>query len=340
MTGTALASGGADSSFRIEGDCFVAYAGAGTHVVIPGGVRHIANEAFLRHPALRSVVFPDSLEEIGEKAFQGCTALRDILPGNRLKTIGAYAFADCATMRMPSFPDSLREIGAYAFSWSLGSGSGTARRDGVPVLPEGLTSLGEGAFWGCSGISVPASLRSPVLGRALYDPDKKSGHWADSLRFKGHVLTVRDNTEMPLYKIWMFSRAEQPSCLNALMDLWAPLGNADLSAYDSLFSSMSSKEDKTRAALYRLLYPRELSEDAAERYRLWAARHAADSVEAVEAALRPALLELFANRDLLLPEQEEAVFDAVSRLGDTRCLAWLIRRRKVAFPRRCDDLRL
>lgn len=335
MTGTVSAGG-----FQIEGDCFVAYTGAGTHVVVPAGVRRIAGEAFLRDPALRSVVFPDSLEEIGEKAFQGCEALRDILPGNRLRTIGSFAFADCPAMRMPSFPDSLREIGAYAFSWSLGSGSGASLRDSVPVMPDGLTSLGEGAFWGCKGISVSESLKNPMLGRVLYDPEKKSGHWAESIRFKGHVLTVRDRAGAALYKIWMFSRSEQPSCLNALTDLWAPLGNMDFPVYDKLFSSMVSKEDKTRAAIYRLLYPRELPEDAADRYCSWIARHAAESIAAVEAGLRPMLLKFFADRDLLSPEQEEAVFDAVTCLEDTACLAWLIRRRTVVLPGNGDDLRL
>lgn len=334
-------SGDHAGNYVIEGDHLISYTGQETHLVLPAGIRRISDEAFMRHPSLRAVVFPDSVEQVGDKSFFACPSLREVLPGCRLQSIGAFAFADCSLLRMPAFPDSLREIGDYAFSWSFGSGDGSGDRDGVADLPEGLTQVGEGAFWGCRGILANETLRTPALGRVLYDPDKKSGHWADSIRFKGHFLSMRSvGTGKTQYTLWMSSRAEQRSYLDALMALWSPDGHLDLVAYDKLFSVMVSKEDKTKVALYRLLYPRDLELSAEDHYLSWLGKHAVESVESVDDDHRWALLELLAARGLLRPEQASAMFDAVNGKNDTRCIAWLIRHSQKQIARCVDELTL
>ena len=335
------ASGDHARHYVIEGDRLITYTGQETHLVLPAGIRRIADEAFLRHPSLRAVVFPDSVEQVGDKAFFACSSLREVLPGCRLQSIGAFAFADCSLLHMPAFPDSLREIGDYAFSWSFGSGEGSEDRDGVADLPEGLTHVGEGAFWGCRGILASETLQTPALGRVLYDPDKKSGHWADSIRFKGHFLSIRSaGTGKTKYTLWMSSRAEQRSYLDLLMALWRPDGHLDLVAYDKLFSSMVSKEDKTKVALYRLLYPKDLGDPAEEQYLSWLGKHAVESVGSVDDDHRWALLELLSARNLLRPEQASALFDAVNSKNDTRCIAWLIRHTQQQAARCADELTL
>ena len=328
-------------NYVIEGDRLITYTGQETHLVLPAGIRSISDEAFLRHSALRAVVFPDSVEQVGDKAFFGCSSLRDVLLGCRLRSIGAFAFADCSLLHMPAFPDSLREIGDYAFSWSFGSGEGSGDRDGVADLPEGLVRVGEGAFWGCRGVLAAETLQTPALGRMLYDPDKKSGHWADSIRFKGHFLSLRPvGTGETQSMLWMSSRAEQRSYLDALMALWSPDGHLDLIAYDKLFSAMVSKEDKTLVALYRLLYPKDLEASAEECYLSWLGKHAVESVASVNDDHRWALLELLSARDLLRPEQAGALFDAVNGKNDTRCIAWLIRHSQQQTARCADELTL
>ncbi|MDD3536834.1 MAG: leucine-rich repeat domain-containing protein [Eubacteriales bacterium] len=325
--------------FDIDRDRLLAYTGRESHPVLPPGIRSVAAEAFSRNPVLRTVVFPDSVEHVGERAFFACPSLREILPGSRLRSLGAFAFADCTSLRMPAFPSSLREIGDYAFSRAFGSGGRSDAGDGVAVLPDGVTHLGAGAFWGCRGIVLSQTLRDPSLGRALYDPDKRSGHWAESLRFKGHFLSLRGvPPEKTLYKLWMASRTEGRNCLDALMELWQPGGSPDLAAYDGLFSSMISEDDKTKISVYRLLYPRDLAEAAKSRYLSWLEKHAVRSVEIIEKEERWALLKLLSFHKLLYSSREQALFDAVNRTKDTRCVAWLLRRRRAADEP--DDLTL
>jgi hypothetical protein len=342
MKGSSCARTGDHSGhYVIEEDRLITYTGRETHLVLPAGIRHIADEAFLRNPSLRAVVFPDSVEHIGNRAFFACPSLQEVLWGPRLQSIGAFAFADCSLLHMPAFPDALREIGDYAFSWSFGSGEGAKGEDGVVRLPRELVRLGEGAFWGCRGLLAAETLRAPMLGRTLYDPDKKSGHWADSIRFKGHFISFRAvDSAKTQYIIWMASRAEQRSYLDALMELWSPDGQLNLEAYDNLFPTMVSKEDKTKVSLYRLLYPRDLTRAAEERYLSWLGRHAVESVESVEDDHRWMLLELLSARELLRREQANALFDAVNRKGDARCIAWLIRNRQQQTTPRYDDLTL
>ena len=101
-------------------------------VVISEGITSIADEAFKDESQLYlyNVVIANSVTSIGDKAFYGC-AIETLVPGSGIKTIGAEAFA---------YNDELTEI----------------------VLPEGLESIGEGAFSNTALVSVniPASLVS------------------------------------------------------------------------------------------------------------------------------------------------------------------------------------
>ena len=70
-------------------------------------------------------------------------------------------FSDCVYLKTLKLPSTLRTVGAYAFN-----GSGALKR---LTLPEGVESLGEGAFMTCGlkTISLPASLAS--IGENAFD---------------------------------------------------------------------------------------------------------------------------------------------------------------------------
>jgi hypothetical protein len=74
-------------------------------------------------------------------------------------SIGDYAFYDKSTLSSIIIPNSVTTIGDYAFYCTWGSNL-TGNLD----LPEGLTSIGEDAFSGCSGFTgdliLPAGLTS------------------------------------------------------------------------------------------------------------------------------------------------------------------------------------
>ena len=113
-----------------------------TKVVIPEGVKSIANYAFANLTALEEVVLPSTLESIDYGAFYGCTSLQKITFSgeNNLKIINQNAFENC------DLRDTLKLTAAcvisdYAFA-------GNQKLKGIE-LGETLYSVGQYAFAGC-----------------------------------------------------------------------------------------------------------------------------------------------------------------------------------------------
>ncbi len=113
-----------------------------TKVVIPEGVKSIANYAFANLTALEEVVFPSTLESIDYGAFYGCTSLQKITFSgeNNLKIINQNAFENCDLRDTLELPAAC-VISDYAFA-------GNQKLKGI-VLGENLYSVGQYAFAGC-----------------------------------------------------------------------------------------------------------------------------------------------------------------------------------------------
>ena len=147
----------------------------------------IGESAFIRCSGLTSVSFPASLTSIGWHAFNGCSGLKSVTFPASLTSIGSYAFYECKGLTSVSFPASLTSIGESAFegcssltSVTVDVGNSTYKavdnvvytKDGTTLvfaaggltsvtIPNTVTSIGNGAFDGCTGItsvSFPASL--------------------------------------------------------------------------------------------------------------------------------------------------------------------------------------
>lgn len=74
--------------------------------VIPAGVGHISDYAFMRSFALRSIEIPEGVESIGYWAFFDCASLKSISLPSSLKEIDETAFAGCPLKRIRlSSPD-------------------------------------------------------------------------------------------------------------------------------------------------------------------------------------------------------------------------------------------
>ncbi len=129
----------------------------------------------------------DGVKVICDYAFSGCSSLIGLELPSSLTSIGAWAFNDCSSLSSIVFPSSLTSIGRGAF---YGSGIREIHNaspcfiveDGVLfdsekktliycfdkgkiryVVPSSVTSIGDGAFWGCSSLSsleLPSSLTS------------------------------------------------------------------------------------------------------------------------------------------------------------------------------------
>ena len=145
-----------------------------TSVTIGDSVITIGVSAFDGCSSLTSITIPDSVTTIGEGAFQFCSSLTSVTIPDSVTTIGKGAFSYCYSLTSITIPDSVTTIGYWAFGncTSLSKFNGKyASEDGrcliidgtiisfAPAelteytIPDGVTTIGEGAFLWCSSLS-------------------------------------------------------------------------------------------------------------------------------------------------------------------------------------------
>ena len=167
-------------------------------VVIPSTITHlddtyhvvsIEGMAFYECRNLTSVTIPNSVTSIGGKAFYACSGLTSVTIGNSVTSIGYMAFNSCRSLTSVTIPSSVVYIRSGAFNYcsnlsSINVASGNTHYssiDGVLynyvqdtliqcpcaktsiTIPNSVTSIGEEAFCGCTGltsITIPTSVTS------------------------------------------------------------------------------------------------------------------------------------------------------------------------------------
>jgi len=134
-----------------------------TSVTIPSSVTTIGYYAFYGCSDLTSIAIPESVTSIGSSAFYGCSGLTSIIVSNS-NTIydsrnGCNAIIETAYNTLilgcenTIIPESVTSIGDRAFNGCSGLTAIT--------IPEGVTSIGKYAFSDCSGltsVTIPSSV--------------------------------------------------------------------------------------------------------------------------------------------------------------------------------------
>ncbi len=217
------------NSVTTIGGCARFYDSAG----LPKSVTTIIGGAFAGCSVLTNINIPNSVTTIGYKAFNNCSGLTTINIPNSVTTIKPYAFSGCSSLatisvasdnpkydsrnncnaiietatntliagcKNTTIPNSVTSIGQGAFS-------GCSNLATINI-PNSVTAIGEGAFNNCSNlttINIPNSITSIAFkafdGTAWYDNQPDGWVYAGLVAYgykgdmpEGTSITLREGT--------------------------------------------------------------------------------------------------------------------------------------------------
>ena len=142
-----------------------------TNYVLGENVTSIGDYAFYSCSGLTSFIIPNSVTNIGISAFRYCSGLTSVTISSNVTSIGSSAFNNCSNLTNVKVPVTnftefcnnkvIGLISSYGKPVTLINKDGNEIKE--YVIPEDVTTIGEKAFYNCSGITsvtIPSSVTS------------------------------------------------------------------------------------------------------------------------------------------------------------------------------------
>ncbi|MCD7748399.1 MAG: leucine-rich repeat protein, partial [Firmicutes bacterium] len=165
-----------------------------TSVTIPDSVTSIEAYAFGNCTSLISITIPDSVTSIGWAAFESCTSLESVTIGSGVTEIGYYAFLSCTSLTeiyVDEGNTAYCSVDGILFDADMTTlvAYPAGRTDTSYVVPDGITTIGWGAFIGCASLSitVPESVTEICTDAFAYSGDLME------IIFEGDAPSIGEN---------------------------------------------------------------------------------------------------------------------------------------------------
>lgn len=153
--------------------------------VIPSGTKYISTFAFYACEGLTSINIPEGVLWISNYAFGFCSNLESISLPNSLTSISRFSFSGCTSLQSINIPQNVRTIDTFAFEGCTGLTTITVDESNTiydsrnncnaiiekstnklingcngTIIPEGITSIATGAFYGSNiaSVNIPKSV--------------------------------------------------------------------------------------------------------------------------------------------------------------------------------------
>lgn len=140
---------------------------------VADGTKLIADAAFSGNDELTSVVIPDSVTNVGFSAFFWCGGLESVTIGSGVTSIGGSAFSSCYQLKSITVSEANKDYSGEG-NCLIEKETGTLLQGCQgSVIPNGVTSIEERAFYACSGLTnvdIPDSVTS-IGEKAFYACD-------------------------------------------------------------------------------------------------------------------------------------------------------------------------
>ena len=142
-------------------------------IVLPNdktNMTSIGSFAFYRCAGLASVTIPGSVTSIGDYAFSECAGLASVTIPGSVTSIGVYAFSECTGLASCNYTGTLEQWCKISFRSYDSNPCYYAKKLCIQgqeikdlVIPDGVTSIGSYAFYGCTGltsVTIPSGVTS------------------------------------------------------------------------------------------------------------------------------------------------------------------------------------